>query len=112
MNDIYYEVGRAIRTKRLQQGLTLEDLGERSNLHASYIGQIERDTKKASLETVAVLAKALGVPVGCLFAAAASKPKALYSEQLDAILRSAGDKERTLLLNILRHLAYGLRDLN
>lgn len=90
----------------------MEDLAELSNLHASYIGQIERDTKKASLETVAILAKALGIPVSRLFTAATLRPKALYSEQLESILRSATDKKRALLLDILRSLAKGLRELN
>jgi transcriptional regulator with XRE-family HTH domain len=92
--------------------LTLEGLGELSDLHASYIGQIERDTKKASLETIVTLAKALGVPVGGLFSTAPENPKAQYPEQLDSLLRSAGAKKRVILLDIQRRLANALRDLN
>jgi transcriptional regulator with XRE-family HTH domain len=112
MNEIYREVGERIRAKRLRLGMTLEDLSELTGLHASYIGQIERNTKKASLETVAIMAKALGVPVGRLFSDATLSPKAHYSEQLTLILRLAGDKKKALLLDILRRLAQGLRELN
>ena len=112
MSDIYREVGQRIRAKRLRLGMTLEDLSELTGLHASYIGQIERNTKKASLGTVAVVAKALGVPAGRLFSGAALTPKADYSDQLSLILRLAGDKKKTLVLDILRRLAQGLRELN
>jgi transcriptional regulator with XRE-family HTH domain len=112
MKDIYCEVGEAIRAKRVRRGLTLEDLAELSNLHPSYIGQIERNKKKASLETVGALARALGVPVSVLFAAVAPEGPPLFSDQLNPLLRSASAAKRKLMIDVLRRLAKGLRAFN
>jgi transcriptional regulator with XRE-family HTH domain len=111
MKTIYAVVGESVRSKRLQLGLTLEDLSELSALHASYIGQIERNTKKASLRTVAVLAKALNIPVKELFAAAAVKDDDDHSKRIDAILRSNSRVKRKLILDVLRQLSKGLKEL-
>ncbi|MBI5201858.1 MAG: helix-turn-helix domain-containing protein [Elusimicrobia bacterium] len=42
-------------------------LAAATGLHPSYIGQIERDVKKASLLTLELAAAALGVQVSALF---------------------------------------------
>ena len=64
---IYREVGLRIRALRLRRKLTLEQLGEASGLHPSYIGLIERNVKKCSLRTVNLIAKGLKVPIRKLF---------------------------------------------
>lgn len=111
MPDIYSEVGVNIRSQRLQQGLTLEDLAELSDLHASYVGQIERGVKKCSLKTVAALAKALGVRVPMLMTSgAAALEKASVARQLEAAVRANSAEEKKLLLLIVKHLAKGLRE--
>ena len=107
---IYEEVGRHIRENRRQQGLTLEQLGEISGLAPAYIGQIERDVKKASLETLKRLAKALRLPISKLF-----DEKVLRilppSEKIEILLRSSSPRERTVLLSTLRQLALQLKSL-
>lgn len=110
MGDIYEEVGEHIRARRLQQGLTLEELSELSGLHASYIGQIERGVKKSSLKTVSSLAKALGVPVGRLFDDGCARDGSL-AQRLDAAVRASNDAEKRLLLDLIKQLAKGLRGL-
>lgn len=111
MKTIYQSVGENIRANRLQSGLTLEDLAELSGLHASYIGQIERNSKKASLKTVAALAAALGVPARQLFGAAAGKKTADPADQLGAMLRFNDGRKRKIILDVVRQLSRGLRGL-
>jgi transcriptional regulator with XRE-family HTH domain len=111
MNEIYREVGGKIRAKRHQLGLTLEDLAELADLPASYIGQIERGVKKASLRSIAELAKGLGVSVGSLFAARGPKKNSDLAERLDALLRSNDAAERKVLLSALRQLSKGVKSL-
>jgi transcriptional regulator with XRE-family HTH domain len=110
LKDIYREVGESIRARRLQRGMTLEDLAEASSLHASFIGQIERNTKKASLKTIAILAEALGVLPARLFASPTSK--AASAGRLDPLLSSMKGAHRALMLDVLRRLAKGLRELD
>ncbi|MDE2143674.1 MAG: helix-turn-helix transcriptional regulator [Elusimicrobia bacterium] len=109
MDAIYREVGERIRAKRLRLGLTLEELAELSGLHASYIGQIERNGKKASLQTIAAVAKALGVPAGRLFASGPLKRAGSLSEQMELLLRSNSPKKRAVMLGVLLSLSKELR---
>ncbi|MBU2574373.1 MAG: helix-turn-helix domain-containing protein [Elusimicrobia bacterium] len=60
-NNIYRVLGRAVKNFRLGLGWSQEELGERADLHPSYIGQIERGTKKFSLLTLQKLSAALKV---------------------------------------------------
>jgi transcriptional regulator with XRE-family HTH domain len=59
--------GRELRDLRLQMGLTLAQLGDRSGLTASYIGSIENGTRDPSLSTVVAIANGLGISAGQLF---------------------------------------------
>lgn len=65
-NDIYRTLGVAVRNHRLRYGWSQEELGERASLHPSYIGQIERGTKKISLATLQKLSTALKVKISGL----------------------------------------------
>lgn len=47
--------------------MSQEKLAEKSGLHNTYIGQIERGEKNASLETIEKLANGLDISVGELF---------------------------------------------
>ncbi|MFI5362530.1 MAG: helix-turn-helix domain-containing protein [Elusimicrobiota bacterium] len=58
---IYEKIGRRIREIRKGQELSLEDLADRAGLTASYLGQVERFERKASLLTVGKIAAALDV---------------------------------------------------
>jgi len=67
-NDIYKNLGLTVRGLRTTLGWSQEELGERAGFHASYIGQIERGTKKISLLAVQRLAAALKVKIADLLA--------------------------------------------
>ncbi|MDN5346504.1 MAG: hypothetical protein PWP65_68 [Clostridia bacterium] len=60
-------IGQKIRILRQRLGLTQEELGERTNLHYSYIGQLERGDKTPSLKTLRKIASALNVSPEYLF---------------------------------------------
>ncbi len=52
-------LGEIVRNRRLEAGLSQENLGFESGLHRTYIGSIERGETNLSLENMAVLAIAL-----------------------------------------------------
>jgi transcriptional regulator with XRE-family HTH domain len=56
-------LGRAIRERRLAVGLSQEELAERSGLHRTYVGGIERGERNVSFGNLLKLARALGVPL-------------------------------------------------
>lgn len=53
--------GQAVRDRRKELGLSQEELGERADLHRTYVSQVERGLKSPSLTSVEHLAKVLGV---------------------------------------------------
>lgn len=111
MPDLYKEAGLHIRAGRRRLGLTLEDLEERSGLSASYIGQIERNVKKASLLSLGILADALGVEVSTFFGPQLPVAEVPVAARIEAILDSSTPREKKVILTAVRHLARGLKDL-
>jgi transcriptional regulator with XRE-family HTH domain len=55
------ELGRRVRARRLQAGLSQEDLGDASGLHRTYIGHLERGEVNPSLINILKVAAALGI---------------------------------------------------
>ena len=52
MNIDYISIGNRIRTARTNLSLSQEQLAEKCNLSTSFIGHIERGSRKMSLETL------------------------------------------------------------
>ena len=67
MSDIAKVVGQRIRNYRTQNGLSQEKLAELSGCHPTYIGQLERGEKNATLESIERIAAALGISLSKLF---------------------------------------------
>lgn len=67
MSEIARFIGRRIRNYRTQQGLSQEKLAELSGCHPTYIGQVERGEKNATLESVEKISSALNIPLSQLF---------------------------------------------
>ncbi len=67
MSDIAKAVGQRIRNYRTQNGLSQEKLAELSGCHPTYIGQLERGEKNATLESIERIAAALSISLSKLF---------------------------------------------
>lgn len=57
----YEALGRQIRKQRQLVNYTQEKLADMANISASFLGHIERGSRKASLETLVSIANALNV---------------------------------------------------
>lgn len=62
------ELGRRVREARLDLSITQEMLAERSGLHWSYIGQVERGRNNPTFNNILLLAQSLEVDAGSLIA--------------------------------------------
>lgn len=60
------EFGRRVRQARDSLGVSQEGLAENSELHWSYIGQVERGQVNPTLRNILRIAEALGVDAGDL----------------------------------------------
>jgi len=69
MSEIQKMVGERIRHFRKEKGLSQEDLASLANLHATYIGQLERGEKNPTLNSMLKIADALGISLEQLFQA-------------------------------------------
>ena len=66
-NPVTLAFGANLRAARQAKGWSLEGLGERSGLHWTYIGQVERGARNVSLLNIVRLARALEASPGNLF---------------------------------------------
>jgi transcriptional regulator with XRE-family HTH domain len=67
LEDVKKLVGDRIRQLRKEQGLSQEKLGDKSDLHYTHIGSIERGEKNWSIDTLIKVAKGLNIEVADLF---------------------------------------------
>ena len=67
MSKLSVEIGQRIRSYRLQSGLNQEELAEKCGLHPTYIGQVERGEKNATLESISKITGGLDLSLSKLF---------------------------------------------
>ena len=67
MSEITKMIGQRIRNHRTEKGLSQEKLAEMSGCHPTYIGQVERGEKNATLESIEKISSAMNVPLSKLF---------------------------------------------
>lgn len=67
MHNLAKIIGQRIRSYRIQKGLSQEKLAELCGCHPTYVGQLERGEKNATLESVEKIAAALNVSLSKLF---------------------------------------------
>jgi transcriptional regulator with XRE-family HTH domain len=60
-------IGESLRAIREHQGLSLEQVAERSGISISYLSRLESAERQPSVASLLALAAALGVSVGTLF---------------------------------------------
>ena len=67
MSDITKVLGQRIRSYRTAKGLSQEKLAELCGCHPTYVGQIERGEKNATIESIEKIANALKISLSTLF---------------------------------------------
>jgi transcriptional regulator with XRE-family HTH domain len=60
-------IGERIRALRRKRGLTLQDMGARTNLSPSYLSQVENGRANVTLNALHSITQELGVPLAELF---------------------------------------------
>ena len=103
----YELLGKRIRDERLLLRLTIEQLAERVDKSTNYIGQIERNDGKPSLETIVDIANALGTTADALL------KDSLKTEQRDGtiqeistLLYSLDDNGKQFILDMVKRYSH------
>lgn len=92
----YKDFGRQVRDMRRQQGLTQDKLAEKAGISASFLGHIERGSRKASLETLVQLCNTLNVTPQSLLIAS------LSDDLVTEIAPTLSEDDRARLSTFLR----------
>lgn len=100
------EIGKRIRAARTSKGYTQEKLAELSDCHSTYIGQLERGEKNATLESISKIAAALSVPLSRLFEMSEeSETKDNYPLLCYRLIAGKTKSEQARLYSILSEIA-------
>jgi len=67
MHTTQKEIGKKIQEQRKARGWTQEALAERSGLHPTYIGGVERGERNATIDSFCKIAEAFGISLSDLF---------------------------------------------
>lgn len=67
MNNMTKELGKRIRTERIDKKMTQEELAERAGLHPTYIGQVERGEKSLTITSLEKIVEGLEISFSDLF---------------------------------------------
>lgn len=103
--------GQRIRSLRKERGMSQERLAEKSGLHNTYIGQIERGEKNPSLESIEKLSKGLDISVAELFETFAEKPQSTSAiKKLNEMIEKLPPKTIENLVKMVADLIKILRN--
>lgn len=103
----YELLGKRIRDERLLLRLTIEQLAERVNKSSNYIGQIERNDGKPSLETVVDIANALGTTIDNLLTDSIKiNSDSSTVREITTILYTIDDKGQQFILDMVKRYSY------
>lgn len=100
MNNIKDRLGKNVTGLRQQKGWTQARLAEVVRISPTFMMHIERGTRGTSLETVELLAEALGVDVALLFMDV--KKDQVLSEQQRLLLDHLENDLKTRVLEAIR----------
>ena len=93
---MYKALGMRIRAQRKQMKITQEELAERAEISNSFMGHIERGTRKASLDTFVKICNALRVSPNLLLQDSLDdglfSQDVSYSPAQKQLLRQIGEK--------------------
>ena len=81
-SEAQIKLGAVVKEYRHHLGLTQDELGWRSNLHRTYIADVERGARNVTLRSILNLAKALEITVGHMLSRATG-PSAKGSDSRD-----------------------------
>ena len=101
-------IGRKLRQYRQKQGYSQEALADRAGLHPTYIGQVERGEKNITVETLAKITMALGIPITAVFEELPQQPTEAVGENYPMkayqLLAALPEREQAKLYTILAQI--------
>lgn len=107
MQNMSEKFGIRLRECRISRGLSQEQLALRANINVSFLGQIERGTKKPTIDTIDKLLSALDITFTSFFDFETPAANDVGSEIVDKIvyeLQGRDSDEQQLIYDIIRRI--------
>ena len=104
METIAEIIGKRVRAQRKNIGLSQEQLAELCDLHPTYIGQLERGEKNASLETIMRVCKGLNVAPSELFSNVSAGSEKTTADVIYDLVMDMPESKQKIILNIIRDI--------
>ena len=104
MSDIAKIIGQRIRNYRTQKGLSQEKLAELAGCHPTYIGQLERGEKNATLESVEKIASAMDISLSELFDKLGKSGSSNIAAKCYDLVASKNEAEQKQLYKMLQEM--------
>ncbi len=104
MNELANTIGHRIRIYRKKANLSQEKLSEIANCHPTYIGQLERGEKNATLESIEKIANALDIPLSQLFDKIGTENDANYANLCYQFLLEKTEDEQEFFYKLMNDL--------
>ena len=106
--DIYITLGHNITVFRRRKGLNLSSLAKKSGISQSFLGNIEKGSRKPTLYTLEKISKALGVGITAFFSLRQKEAQLPEDSrtvfEIMKLVTSKNAEDRKKILNIIRFL--------
>ena len=102
MNDLQKRLAHIIRTRRIEMGMSQEQLAKKIDKTTSFVGQVERGECLPKLETLQALISNLGIDANLLFAKDPITKDSLT--ELYDLAMHMDENKRALLIEFVRLL--------
>lgn len=102
-------IGERIRYQRKEKGISQEELAERAGMHPTYIGQLERGEKSATIDSLEKVTVALEITFEDLFRYIQPSMKCKDNTTLSLIvnrLHTMGEENLKVILNMITALSH------
>ena len=111
MGSIDYQmVGQKIKRLRAKAGLTQEQMSEKCNISTSYLGHIERGSRKLSLETAMKISDFLHISLDALIIDSKIPDNGIFPS-IEAILQKQDNAKRMQFIRLVKTLSENIDQL-
>ena len=99
----YNEIGKTIRSIRIKDGITQDQLSEFAGISPGYLSKIEGGYGRPSLEVLASVANSLGVTLDdIVYPKAAADSYDIYRKLIDNLLNDCSLSEKELIYSMIK----------
>ncbi|GBR76985.1 helix-turn-helix XRE-family transcriptional regulators [Candidatus Termititenax persephonae] len=102
-------IGNTVRALRKKQGMSMEYLADRADIHLTYLAQIEKGQRNLSIKTLWQIAAALNIkPMSLLPESRHIKVKDGQISIINSTLTNLEPSKKDIILHVIKELALQL----